>query len=82
MYCFDCQSQGRTTVAAGICTSCGAGVCAGCVQMEFRDHSTTAGPGTPTPHRTRSLTCQTCDAVLRAGTSHYWSDALPGLPMH
>jgi len=66
MRCYDCMTEGRTEEAVGVCTSCGAGVCASCVRLETRDRPETASPGNPEHRVTRTLTCRTCDAVLGA----------------
>lgn len=65
MNCYDCALNGTTTPAVAVCTDCGAGVCADCVRVEQTDHTHTASPGVSSPHRTRTMTCASCDAVMR-----------------
>lgn len=65
MNCYDCISDGRTTVAVAICTSCGAGLCGDHTRLEVHDQTQPATPGNPSHHRTRSLICASCDSVLR-----------------
>lgn len=69
MYCYDCLTEGRTEHAVGVCTSCGAGICRSCVRLESHEHMTAANPGNPHHEITRTLTCRTCDAVLKPQVS-------------
>jgi hypothetical protein len=64
MDCFDCQGRGVETAAVGVCVSCGAAVCAGCLrtrQKRLEQHATVGNPLTAT---TRELLCAPCDQVL------------------
>ena len=68
MYCYDCQLEGRKEEAVGVCSSCGAGICASCVRLETRNHARTHTPGNPTHQwTTRTLNCRTCDATIKPG---------------
>lgn len=68
MNCYDCARAGATATAVGVCSDCGAGVCADCVRVEHTNHAHVASPGTSAARRTRTLTCPSCDAVL--GRAH------------
>ncbi len=64
MNCYDCALNGNTTPAVAVCNDCGAGICLDCVRVEQTDHTHSSSPGVPTPHRTRTLTCASCDLVM------------------
>ena len=64
MNCFDCSTLGRSTIALGSCTTCGAGACADHVELDAHEVAHTSGPGNYTPKVTRAFTCSSCASAL------------------
>ncbi|MER7895740.1 DUF2180 family protein [Streptomyces sp. NPDC003007] len=70
MQCYDCLAADRTTVAAAVCVSCGAGLCAEHVREENREVRQVVGMGKATHDPpARRLLCAACSfAVHRVST--------------
>lgn len=66
MNCYDCLVLGRTTVAAAVCNSCGAGLCMEHTSDEYRLVHRLVAMGKATHDRkARVLLCQTCSEAER-----------------
>ena len=65
MNCLDCTINGRPAAPAiGVCTSCGAAVCARCARLEDRAVRQPATVGNPLRGHTRAVSCVSCDDAL------------------
>ena len=65
MNCYDCATEGRTVAAVGVCTTCNAGVCLSCAELETHLAPKPASVGNATVEATRALTCRSCERALR-----------------
>lgn len=68
MQCLDCTTTGTPSPAIGICTTCGAAVCRGCVRVGFHpvNHRTVFGSAEQAVTETRQLACPSCATALSA----------------
>lgn len=66
MYCLDCSTDGRTSNAVGVCTTCGAGVCAEHLELDTHVTKPHTGVGASHEYRTRAVTCAACAPVMTA----------------
>jgi hypothetical protein len=66
MHCLDCTTTGAPTPAVGICTTCGAAVCRGCVRVGFHPigHSAVFSSADLSVTETRQLACPACATAL------------------
>lgn len=71
MNCFDCGIEGRTVAAVGVCTSCGAGVCLSCAELETHVLPRPVSVGNATVEVTRAVTCRSCVQALRVHHAPY-----------
>ena len=68
MQCFDCTTAGTQSAAVGICTICGAAVCADCVRVGHQPvrHMTVFGSADVAVTDVRLLACPSCATTLSA----------------
>ena len=75
MYCLDCSTENRTSPAVGVCTNCGAGVCASHLVLDTHVIAPYAGVGATHEYPTRAVTCTACAPVMTALHHHRFSSA-------
>ena len=64
MNCLDCSTEGRTSAAVGVCTTCGAGVCTSHLELDTHVIAPFAGVGSRREYPTRAVTCASCAPVM------------------
>ncbi|MGW1179249.1 DUF2180 family protein [Kitasatospora sp. NPDC002543] len=67
MHCLDCDTEGTTSPAVGVCRGCGAGVCADHARTEAA--TLRSGPVLGPADKTvvRQILCPSCSASVHSG---------------